>query len=66
MNHPEHHEHEFTSLARLILDGLSEQFAGEDLSMTAETCVDVTGPFDVEELATFIRKACGHPSPETP
>lgn len=66
MNHPEHHEHEFTPLAELILNGLAEQYEPEDLLMMAETCVDLTGPFDVEELATFIRRASGHPNPEAP
>lgn len=63
MSHPEHDEHQFSPLAKLILDGLAEQYREPgDLRMVNETCVDVAGAFDVEELATYINHKLVVPS----
>ena len=56
MSHPEHDEHQFSPSARAILDGLAEQYDSADISFTNETCVDLCGPFDVEELAEYLDK----------
>lgn len=47
-------EDEFTPLARHIMTHLVEVQDCE-VSFTAETAIDVTGPFDIEELASAVR-----------
>ena len=56
---------QFSPLGAMILDGIEDQVGRQDMSMVTETVVDVTGGFDVEELAKYIRGRAGHPNPET-
>lgn len=56
---------DLTPLAKLLYEGIEAQTDRGDIDTTTETAIAIAPPIDLEELATFIRTASGHPNPET-